>query len=119
MTPNQFLQRLVGLSSYFRYAALYRNGELEAVERAGLVNSSSAESDKYEELFVNPAILTLVQQRGNIDCGGLDYVLVRYARFYHFVQPFEGGHLSVSIEGDADPIALIPEIRDALTNVGL
>ena len=26
MTPNQFLQRLVGLSSYFRYAALYRNG---------------------------------------------------------------------------------------------
>jgi hypothetical protein len=35
------------------------------------------------------------------------------------VQPIEGGHLSVSIEGDADPIALIPEIREALTNVGL
>ncbi len=56
MTTNQFLQNLVGLSSYFRYAALYRNGELEAVERAGLPQTTSPESDRYEELIVNPTL---------------------------------------------------------------
>jgi hypothetical protein len=119
VTPNQFLQRLVGLSSYFRYAALYRNGELEAVERAGLAHTSSPESDKYEELFINPTLITLIQQRGEVDCGGAEYLLVRYGRFFQFVQPIDGGHLSVSIEKDADPMALIAEIREALSQVGL
>ena len=119
MTPNQFLQHLVALSSYFRYAAIFRHGELEALERPGLSNSSSAESDKYEELIVNPALLNLVRQRGMIDCGGAEYVLVRYGRFFHYVQPIDGGHITVSIEREADAFALIPEIREAISTVGL
>jgi hypothetical protein len=36
-------------------------------ERLGLANSPLPESDKYEELIVNPTLLTLAQQRENID----------------------------------------------------
>ena len=67
---------------------------------------SSIESDRYEELLANPAHLTLTAQRGNIDCGGLDYLLVRYGNFLQFVLPAAGGHVSVCIEKEADPIAI-------------
>jgi hypothetical protein len=36
-----------------------RDGQLSLRERAGLHNTSSSESDKYEELIVNPTLLTL------------------------------------------------------------
>jgi hypothetical protein len=52
-------------------------------ERAS--DAAQAESDKYEELIVNPALLTLVQQRGNIDCGGARFLVVRYGNFYQLV----------------------------------
>jgi len=119
MTSTKFLQHLLGTSSYFRYAALYRDGQLDAVERPGLANASDAESDKYEELLVNPGVLTLLVQRGSIDCGGLAFVLVRYGKLFQYLQPIRGGHVSVSIEQDADPMALIPEIRDAVDKAGL
>jgi hypothetical protein len=52
------------ISNEVRYVALYLDGQLTLQERPGLANSSAAESDKYEELIVNPTLLTLVQQRG-------------------------------------------------------
>ena len=42
------------------------------------MDASGLESDRYEELLVNPTLLTLATQRGNIDCGGLKYLIVRY-----------------------------------------
>jgi hypothetical protein len=118
-TSKNFLQHLLGTSSYFRYAALYLDGQLDSIERPGLDNATAAETDKYEELLVNPGVLTLLVQRGSLDCGGLAYMLVRYGRFFQYVQPIRGGHISVSIEQDADPMALIPEIRDAIAKAGL
>ncbi len=67
---------------------------------------SSAESDRYEELLVNPTLLKLATQRGNIDCGGLDYLLVKYGNFFQFILPASWGHVSVCIDKSADPIAL-------------
>ena len=55
---------------------------------------------------MNPTLLKLATQRGNIDCGGLEYVLVRYGSFFQFVAPARWGHVSVCIEADADPIAI-------------
>ena len=73
-------------------------------ERSDLSLASTPESDRYEEPLVNPTVLTLTRQRGEIDCGGLDYVVVRYGNFFQFVAPIEGGHASVAFEPGADPI---------------
>ncbi len=111
--------RVFSVSPFVRYMTLYRNGVLDSQVRPGLSNASSSESDKYEEWIVNPALLTLVRQRGNIDCGGAEYVIVRYGNFYEYVQAIDGGHISVGLETAADPIALACRIRDVLLEVGL
>jgi len=93
-----------------RYVAVYRHGVLSLRQRSDLSLASAPESDRYEELLVNPTVLTLTRQRGEIDCGGLDYVLIRYGNFFQFVAPIEGGHLSVAFEPDADPIGHAQEV---------
>lgn len=110
---------LFKLSPFVRYVAVYRHGTLESKTRAGLDNASSSESDKYEELIVNPTLLTLVRQRGDIDCGGALYVIVRYGNFYEYVQAIAGGHISIGIEAGADPIGLAGGIQAALLELGL
>ena len=57
-----------------RYVALYRKGELVSRQKSQVAGASAAESDKYEELFVNPTLLKLARQRGNLDCGGARFV---------------------------------------------
>ncbi len=42
------------ISKDVRYVALYLNGQLTLRERPGLESASASESDKYEELIVNP-----------------------------------------------------------------
>src|SRR5512143_3267937 len=89
------------ISADIRYVAIYVNDQLISSQRPGLENASSSESDKYEELIVNPTLLKLVTQRGNIDCGGVEFVIIRYGSFYEFVMPFKDGHVSVGIELNA------------------
>lgn len=107
------IERVFGVSSDIRYVAVYRNGQLQSSQRPGLAQASASESDKYEELIVNPTLLTLTRQRGEIDCGGLEFVLIRYGSFYELVLPLPGGHLSVGIESHADPLRLVPQVRSA------
>ena len=66
--------------------------------RADIQLLGSNESDQYEEIIVNPTLLKLVTQRGNIDCGGLQHVVVRYGMFSAFILPVDGGHVTVSFE---------------------
>ncbi len=113
------MQDLLALSQEVRYVALYRNGKLESRERAGLAQASSSESDKYEELIVNPTLLKLVQQRGDIDCGGAHWIVIRYGHFLQHVRPVEGGHVSVGMELSARPLELVASIEDVLRRHGL
>lgn len=106
---------IFALSESVRYVAIYRDGELSMQSRPGTLGASSSESDRYEELIVNPTVLKCVTQRGEIDCGGLDYVLIRYGNFFQLVVPASWGHVSVAIETDADPVELSGRIR-ALIN---
>lgn len=110
---------LLSISPGVRYVAVYRGGALESRERAGLSNASASESDKYEELIVNPALLTLVRQRGGIDCGGASWVLIRYGNFFQLVTPVEGGHVSVAFEPGEDPVLRVPAVRKVLAAHGL
>ena len=106
-------------SGSIRYVALYRHGALHLAERAGLRDASATESDRYEELLVNPTLLTLARQRGDIDCGGLEFLLIRYGHFFQLVHPVEGGHLSVAIETGNDPLGLLGPIRAIARQGGL
>jgi hypothetical protein len=101
---DRLMDALFDLIPQVRYVAVYRHSELFLLQRSDLSLASAPESDRYEELLVNPTVLTLTRQRGDIDCGGLDYVVIRYGNFFQFVAPIEGGHASVAFEPDADPI---------------
>jgi len=113
---ESLLQQIFLLSPDIRYAAIYVNDKLTSSERAGLKNPSSTDSDKYEELIVNPTLLKLVTQRGNIDCGGAQYVIIKYGSFYEFVMSFLDGHVSVGIESSADLMAIASSIQRLVSN---
>ena len=113
---HDFIEALFSLSPAIRYVAVYQNGVLTAATKPGVANTSAAESDTYEELLVNPTLLTLVSQRGKIDCGGLQFVVIRYGNFYQFVAPYVAGHISIAIEPDADALGVVGLIRAALAH---
>jgi hypothetical protein len=105
---------LLAIGTEVRYVAVARGQDVTTRERASIAAASSSQSDRYEELLVNPALLTLTRQRGEIDCGGLDYLVVRYGNFFQVVIPHEGGHVSVAVESSADPVAVADRIRQVL-----
>jgi len=105
-------EKIFAVSKSIRYVAIYANDKLISSERPGMENTSSSESDKYEELIVNPTLLKLVTQRGNIDCGGAQYVIIRYGSFFEFVMPIKSGHVSVGMELNADVMKIIPAIQN-------
>jgi len=105
------IESIFKISDSVRYVAVYENGQLESKSRSATPDSSSSESDRYEELLVNPTLLKLASQRGDIDCGGLDYILIRYGNFFQFVLPQSWGHVSVCIEANADPIQIGAQVK--------
>lgn len=108
------ITQLLALSPHVRYVAVYQDGTLISAEREGLPAPSSPETDRYEELLVNPALLTLTRQRGNIDCGGLRYLLIRYGNFFQLVMPHADGHVSLAIEPGPDPVSIAALVERAL-----
>ncbi len=111
MTQSAALKQILALSPHVRYAALYRNGKLSTACRENLAGASSSESDKYEEVIVNPTLMTLLRQRGEIDCGGVQHVLIRYGNFVQCIHPITGGHLSVAFETGVDYQPLVKRLQ--------
>lgn len=112
---NDLKNQIFELSEKIRYVAIYKNGELISSSKQDLQNTSSSESDKYEELIVNPTLLTLATQRGNIDCGGCEYIVIRYGHFFEYMSRIKGGHVSVGIEPDAEVTDLAIRLKKTLT----
>jgi len=111
------IKEIFSISEDIRYVAIYRDGQLKSESKSGPQGASSSESDRYEELLVNPTLLKLAAQRGNIDCGGLDYLLIRYGNFFQFVLPINWGHVSVCIEKSADPIPIGLKVKALFENL--
>jgi hypothetical protein len=115
MDPRRLTEELFALSKDVRYVAVrIGGGDASLAERPGLANASASESDRYEERIVNPTLLALVGERGRIDCGGVDWVLVRYGHFFQLVHPVAGGHVSVAFEPGADVLALRQRVHAVL-----
>ena len=111
---EKIIEFIFSISEGIRYVAVYTGGKLVSSSRKDLMNNSSSESDKYEEIIVNPTLLKLVIQRGNIDCGGTEFVLIRYGNFYEFVKPIGEGHISVGIQLSEDPLKIIASINEGM-----
>ncbi|CAO4145573.1 Roadblock/LAMTOR2 domain-containing protein [Methylorubrum thiocyanatum] len=102
--------KIFELSTSIRYVALYLDGKLLAKQRKDLIDASSSESDRYEELLVNPILLKLAKQRGDIDCGGARYVIVGYGNFHQLVIDHPMGHISICFEPGENPISFVDQI---------
>ncbi|MCB1629848.1 MAG: hypothetical protein KDI48_19115 [Xanthomonadales bacterium] len=114
MLPEALLDRIFQLSPRVRYAAVRVGTQLWVRQREGIANASAAETDRFEELLVNPALLTLVTQRGAIDCGGARCLLVRYGQCFQFVRAWADGHVSVALDPAADVIGLAGQLDGLL-----
>lgn len=117
MTDARLAPTLFAAFPEVRYVATYLEGRLDKAQRDDLRGASEGESDTYEELLVNPTVLKLVGQRGDIDCGGLDYVLIRYGNFFQLVVAVTGGHVSVALEPTAD-LDLVGEVLAGIREHG-
>lgn len=112
-------QALVGslyaVTAGVRYVALNRDGRLVLSTRvSGDEAQPGDRSDRYEELIVNPTLLAITRARGDIDCGGLRFLVVAYPSFFALVLPLPDGHATVSLPRDADAVALAPAFERAL-----
>ena len=87
---ESLIQSLFTLSPKVRYVALLRGTELQLHERPGLSHASE------------------------LDCGGLDYVWIRYGNFWTGLFPTADGHVNVGLEPDAVPTEHVPAIRAVL-----
>ena len=108
---KKLIKKIAEISDSIRYVALYQGAELTSWQRDDIDDSSSSDSDRYEELFVNPTILKIARQRGNVDCGGLDFVIIKYENFFQLIREFKNGHISICIDKSDNPLMFEPEIK--------
>ena len=106
------------ISPDIRYVAVARGQQVRMRARPGLHDASSSDSDLYEELLVNPTLLTLATQRGNIDCGGLRYLIIGYGHFQQLVVPSAAGHVSIAFELAANPADYLQAISHVMERHG-
>jgi hypothetical protein len=92
----------------------YRGSLRDYRPASGLENASTPDSDRFEELFVNPALVTLARQRGEHDCGGLRYIVVAYGAFIQLVMPTRSGHVSIAVEHGTELTAVVATVRGLL-----
>ncbi len=114
MNKEKIIDTLFTKFSDIRYVALYTGNDLVYKQKKQTLDSSAEETDKYEELLVNPVLLKLASQRGNIDCGGLNYLIIKYGNFFQLIRSIREGHISICIKQDANLNSLPNSIFDFL-----
>lgn len=123
MNKAEIINYLFESFQEIRYVAIYLDNDLLFMQKNNASNSSEAETDRFEELLVNPALLKLAEQRGNIDCGGLDYIIVRYGNFYQLVKTIDKGHISICLNLEADvnelPNQIIQSLKEKFSNLNV
>jgi hypothetical protein len=107
--------RLFDLDSNIRYVAINQMGLIVEMEQSPKRPSlNPTETDRMEELIVNPIILELARRRGNLDMDGMRYVVIRYGIMYELIFPFKDGHLSIGVELNANPTEVAQSVAECL-----
>jgi hypothetical protein len=79
-----------------------------------LPTHNPAETDRMEELLVNPTILEMTKRRADLDLDGISYIIIRYGLEYQAVFNYRNGHVSVGIESDGDAVGVVTKILEHL-----
>ena len=99
-----------------RYVAVNQSGRIVEMEQNPKWPSyNPAETDRMEELIVNPAILELAKRRGDLDLDGIRYVVIRYGLQYQLVFPYKQGHMSIGVESKANITEVAGKVARHLT----
>jgi hypothetical protein len=107
--------RLFDLDSNIRYVAVNQKGLIvEMDQNPKRPSLNPTETDRMEELVVNPIILELTRRRGNLDMDGMRYVVIRYGTMYQLIFPFKDGHLSIGVELNANPTEVAQKVAKCL-----
>jgi hypothetical protein len=100
------------------YVALCCGQEVLLREAPGMVSRTTAETNFYEELLVNPTLLKLASQRADLDCGGLNYIAVGYGDFVQLIMLTKDGHISMGISRKAHAGELAARVQSLLQEHG-
>ncbi len=112
-SPAPVAAALLPLDPLIRYVAVNQHGRITEMTQR-VPSHNPPETDYLEELAVNPAVLGLVQRRGNLDLGGAPWVLIRYGLQYQLLLPYKEGHVSVGLEFEAEVVGLAAHIAARL-----
>jgi hypothetical protein len=117
---SSLAERLLRMEPKIRYVAVNQGGRiLEMVQSPQHPTNNPPESDRIEELIVNPIVLEITRRRGEIDMQGVRYVLIRYGTQYQLILPHGDGHASVGIELADDPLAIARGVAEELGLAGV
>lgn len=106
---------LFRLEPKIRYVALNQNGQIKEMRQSPLHPSyNPPESDRIEELIVNPIVLEITARRGNLDMDGIRYLIIRYGTQYQLLLPYRDGHLSIGVNLEDDPVEIARKVAAAL-----
>jgi hypothetical protein len=115
VSPEKLSTRLFSLEPKIRYVAVNQSGRIVEMEQSAKHPSyNPPETDRMEELVVNPTVLEITSRRGNIDMDGIRYVVIRYGTQYQLIMPYAEGHLSVGVELEDDPVEIASKVVAAL-----
>ena len=115
MSPEKLSTRLFSLEPKIRYVAVNQRGRIVEMEQSAKHQSyNPRETDRMEELVVNPTVLEITSRRGNIDMDGIRYVVIRYGTQYQLIMPYLEGHLSIGVELEDDPVEIASRVAVAL-----
>ena len=101
------------LDSGIRYLAVNQEGEIVEMEQR-LPSHNPVETDRMEELLVNPTILEMTKRRGDLDLDGIRYIIIQYGLQYQAIFNYRNGHVSVGIESDSDAVGVVSKILEHL-----
>jgi len=107
--------QLFSMEPKIRYVAVNQKGKIVEMEQSQSHPSYNPnETDRMEELIVNPIVLELAARRGNLDMDGIRYVVIRYGTQYQLLIPYDEGHLSIGVELQDDPVEIASKITAVL-----
>ena len=107
--------QLFSMEPKIRYVAVNQKGKIVEMEQSPSHPSYNPnETDRMEELIVNPIVLELAARRGNLDMDGIRYVVIRYGTQYQLLIPYDEGHLSIGVELQDDPVEIASKITAVL-----
>jgi hypothetical protein len=96
--------QLFALEPKIRYVAVNQAGAILEMEQSPAHPTYNPhETDRIEELVVNPIVIEITRRRGNLDMDGIRYVVIRYGTQYQLLMPYKDGHLSLGVELEDDP----------------